>query len=164
MKAANILTKLDMNREWTGEQLDVCNWQGALFQSCQYEFKCDAFDYIEKFMNSDIAADIDENDSAYYFDETREFIDEMRGKIPLTDLREEKYHEALFWIGYMYRYWAYLGMSSKEIIKIFPVEKAYNSYALHSLGVEHAITFYLERLYEGVGVKNIAYTADGHKI
>ena len=146
MVRVDIMKKLDWDREWTGKELILCNRQGTLFERCQYEFKCDAFDYVEKFMNSDIALNMDKNDSDYYFKNTTDFIEAVRGKIPLVELKEEKYPEAFHWIGYVYRKWAYMGMTSKEIIRVFPVEAAYEAYnGLHTLDVMEAIRIYVER-------------------
>ena len=40
--------------------ISICKRQGNLFRASQYGFDSDAFDFISKFMNSEIAADMDD--------------------------------------------------------------------------------------------------------
>ena len=146
MVISDVLSKMDWRRELSGDEREVCSLQGNLFELCQYKLKCDPFEFIEKFMESETAHDMDDNYIDYCELDPFEFVQSMGNKIQVSISENKKYHEALFWTGYVYRYWSYMGLTSKEIIRIFPVEAAYEAYkGLHTLSVKEAIRIYVER-------------------
>jgi hypothetical protein len=145
METVNVVNKLNKDKILTGDEREVCHIQGVLFGLCQNKLQCDAFDFATKFMNSAIAADMDTNGSRYYIRDAFELTDSLRGMFAVLPLSDRKDPFALEWVGYMYRYWAWLGMSSKEIIRMVPVERAYPVYlGLHTLDVRHAISSLIE--------------------
>lgn len=106
-------------------QLALCDTQGQLFElSVAYEYSSETF--IKTFMTSEIARNMD-----------KEFNHiQWAGKSYILSCMEDEYSsvltkggeiyekERLYWIGYIYRYWAlYTGESSKEIYKQAPVQK-----------------------------------------
>lgn len=153
MDIVETLSSIDWDKELDKHERKVCHIQAALFEFCQQEYKCDAFDFITKFMSSDFAADIDNNGSSYYSLNSFDYINSIRNKITIVPLSERKYTEALHWIGYLYRYWSWLGTPSNEIIQIVPVSKAYSVYrTFHTLDVMDAIGAFVERMVPTVRV------------
>ena len=63
------------------------------------------------------------------------------------DENNRAYDAELYWVGYIYRYWAYLlGTPSKEIIEITPAEQALRCYpAFHCMGNKEAIAQMVSR-------------------
>ena len=146
MAPAEIASKINWDKAITSDEREVCHTQAALFEFCQNKLNCDAFDFITNFMQGEVAADIDNNGPAYYDVNPFEFIDSVRDKVPMRPISEKKYTEALHWIGYLYRYWAWLGLPSKDIIQAVPVNDAYDAhYSLHTLDVRDAIKLFVER-------------------
>lgn len=61
------------------------------------------------------------------------------GEVPITS--EEYYVEALFWVGYLYGYWACWGVNTApEIWKYAPFDKAMMKYQpYHTVSIKEAI-------------------------
>ncbi|MCL2086649.1 MAG: hypothetical protein FWH05_03540 [Oscillospiraceae bacterium] len=131
------------NKDLDSYELAWANNQGIVFEECQ-DLGADAVDYITKFMLSEVAENIDKRVYPY----------SCAGAAPIKRTAYQKNQpikpysdnnhineDTLYWIGYIYRYWQnLLGTSSKEIIKIVPVEKAMAFYpACHSMGNKEAI-------------------------
>jgi hypothetical protein len=137
---------MDWNKELTGFELAVCENQAVLFEECQLTYKCDAFDFVEKFMCGDVAAEMDNKISSFHNTGTKQLGDYFLSQETVQPLSKRKSTEALFWLGYVYRYWAWLGTPSKEIIEIAPVERAYMLYeGFHTLDVKEAIRLFIKR-------------------
>ena len=135
----------DLDYEPDSFQLAVCKQQGRLFRECQYDFESDGIDFITKYMNSTIAAETDRPSSFYHSMGIKAlgeyFLQEATVK-PFQESREID-PDALFWIGYAYKYWAFMGESSKEIIIQAPVERALLVYpAYHMLAVSEAVRMF----------------------
>ena len=129
--------RINWEREgFTLDELDIIEKQAELFECCQNAHSVDAFDFIEKFMRSKIADDTAGFSNAQNEEIGKALIDSV-GIKPLGDIR---YTESLYWIGYLYRYWALMGTPSKDVIDVAPVEKAYMLYGgYHTLGLQEAI-------------------------
>ncbi len=84
-------------------QLKLCDIQGRLFEHST-EFASEGF--IRDFMNSEVAAHLDSPYNKLQWVGEEYLLDELKDEKNLS--REgEKYHpEVLYWIGYLYRYWA----------------------------------------------------------
>ena len=137
MAGSNYDLRIDWEREgFSLDELDIIEKQAELFECCQSALNVDAFDFIEKFMRSKIAEDTAEFSNAHNEQIGKTLIDSV-GIKPLSDM---KYTEALYWIGYLYRYWTLMGTPSKDVINVAPVEKAYILYnGYHTLGLQEAI-------------------------
>ena len=144
------MLKRGIDKELNMFELFTCRNQGALFSDCQYldYYPCDAYDFITKFMYSDIAESMDKEVSMCHtwgteqLYETLFFQQEYKkfGGVFIDD-------RVLYWVGYLYRYWAWwIGESSKDIIRIIPVERACQTYiGLHTLSPEEAIMMWKNR-------------------
>jgi len=147
MESVKGLREIDWDRELTPDEREICHTQAALFAFCQKDYQYDAFDFITKFMKSDIAASIDTNGAEYSSMKPSEFIESLRGKLTALPLSERRSVEALHWVGYIYRYWAWLGTPSKEIINVVPVEDAYSVYySFHTLDVKEALSMLVSQV------------------
>lgn len=130
----------DLNRD----ELTVSNTQGIICEECQ-DLGVDAIDYITKFMLSSVAEDLDNMKSGVYSAGSAPLKRYILQHIePVTMYREDNHinENALHWVGYIYRYWAYLlGTASKDIIRTISVEQALQCYpAYHSMGNSEAIS------------------------
>ncbi|MCL2153737.1 MAG: hypothetical protein FWH57_12435 [Oscillospiraceae bacterium] len=136
----------DMKINWEREgfsldELDVIEKQAELFENCQSALNVDAFDFIEKFMQSHIAEDT----ASFSTAQNEQIGKALLRAVGIKPLQEQKYSEALYWIGYLYRYWTLMGTPSKDVIKVAPVEKAYILYnGYHTLGVQEAIMRFVQ--------------------
>jgi len=146
MVNVDVLKGLNWEKRLNGDEREVCHTQAALFELCQNKLNCDAFDFVNKFMYSEIAVDMDNEPPDYYDVDPFQMLYELPYILPLLPLTEEKSTTALHWIGYFYRYWALMGTSSRDIIKFVPVENAYAAYTcLHTLDVREVISMFVER-------------------
>ena len=137
MAVSNFNVKINWEREgFSLAELDIIEKQAELFEDCQSLLRVDAFDFIEKFMCNRIA-----EDTVMFSDAApKQIIEWLLKSVDIKPLLEEKYTDALYWIGYLYRYWTLMGTPSTDIIKVVPVEKAYMLYSgYHTLGVQEAI-------------------------
>lgn len=126
----------------TACQISLCEMQGQLFiQSAEKGYSSEKF--IKTFMTSDIAADLD-SDFNHLQWAGKEYILE-RMEMEFGDILDEKGEvydrEALFWMGYVYRYWHfYKGESSKKIFRQADARKMRIVYLpYHTMSVEFAI-------------------------
>lgn len=132
--------------------LALCEYQAKLFSLSTEKTTSSSAIFIRRFMYSNIALRIDTNaflwesttEDAIFAEITAEFGETSYGKMKFTK-------NELYWIGYMYRYWAYTHeKSSKQVYKIIkPLElkKLYQPY--HTLDPMHAI----ERIKEAKGIE-----------
>lgn len=130
--------------------LKMCSYQALLFEGSLEQTYCSSPVFIRRFMNSDLAKRMD--NAGFLFDSTdvRDAIDELESQYGPSTYGIEKYsREEMHWIGYIYRYWAYVSeKSSKQIYRIMKpgaLRKLYFPY--HSLDPLQAI----ERIMEGTG-------------
>lgn len=130
------------------DQRIVCDVQGCIFRMSAkrgYASK----DFIYKFMNSQVAANMDlPYDRSQWMGE--EFLfDELEDECSFIKMGSEDLFnsEVLFWIGYLYRYWHYYKQySSKHIYDIADAELLNRCWlGYHTLDLEGAI----DRLIEG---------------
>jgi hypothetical protein len=122
-------------------ELQLCSIQGRLFRnSLKKGFASERF--IDAFMRSKCAADIDMsyNRLQWMGEEyiMEELIDECGDRLVQGDRYSE---DAMFWIGYTYRYWHFLtGESSKKISLQAPaIVMKYGYPGFHTLAVELAV-------------------------
>ena len=115
-------------------KLQLCDIQGRLFElSLKKGFASERF--IDLYMRSRCAAeyDLDYHRLQWAGEEyiMEEFIDEMNGK-PVSGKQYSV--DAMYWIGYTYRYWHFLtGESSKRISSQVPAGIMFTGYpGLHT--------------------------------
>ena len=122
--------------------LKICSYPANLFEASLKYTDCSTKIFIRRFMNSELAQRMDKD--AFVFDsiDVRDAIDEIEKQYGASSYGVEKFsQEEMHWIGYIYRYWAYIsGQSSGQLYKkIKPdyLRKIYFPY--HSLDPYQAI-------------------------
>jgi hypothetical protein len=134
-------------RELNGFELAVCENQGALLRDCQQDFDVDACDFTEAFMTGPIAASMDNPVSLYHNNGTRQIGTAVLRQRPVKPFCGKLLNpDALYWAGYLYRYWSWwLDARSRDIYSAVTIEEMLAAYGLHTLSPERAIAKLLER-------------------
>ena len=124
-------------------RIKLCDIQGRLFErSTAYASE----GFIRDFMNSKIAEHLDSPYNKLQWMGEEYLIDELKDEKKL-DTDGEKYSpEVLYWIGYLYRYWACTrGERSKRIYRQAPAKTMKRNYmAFHTLDPDVAIDDLIE--------------------
>ena len=119
-------------------RLKLCDIQGRMFErSTAYASE----DFIRDFMNSEVAEHLDSPYNKLQWMGEEYLMDELKDEKKL-DTDGEKYSpEVLYWIGYLYRYWACTrGEKSKRIYRQAPAKTMKRNYmAFHTFDPEVAI-------------------------
>lgn len=129
--------------------LKMCSYQAELFENSIRQADCSSKIFIRRFMNSNLAKRMDNTgflfDSLDVADAVRE-IEEQYG--PSAYGVEKFTVEEMHWIGYIYRYWAYVTeTSSKQLYKLVKPEKLKKLYfPYHSLDPMQAIERIMEEI------------------
>lgn len=122
-------------------QHHLCKTQGDLFEMiAQDGYDCDEF--VKVFMNSPTAKAYDSSYDQVQWAGKEYILEELEhdsGGLPRSEYIYDP--EAMFWMGYTYRYWHfYTGESSKDIYKYANAEKMARTYpGLHTLDSQEAI-------------------------
>ncbi|MCL1808953.1 MAG: hypothetical protein FWG42_04185 [Clostridiales bacterium] len=136
-----------LDKELSLFEIAVCENQGDLFEESQYDFNCDAFDFVTKFMNSEIAGSLDQDLSMCHTWGIKQIGETLISMVEIEKHSGEEYisRDCLHWVGYLYRYWAWwLGTSSRQIILDAPVALACAMYdGYHTLDMKAAILMFL---------------------
>jgi len=124
-------------------RLKLCDIQGRMFErSTAYASE----DFIREFMNSEVAEHLDSPYNKLQWMGEEYLMDELKDEKKL-DTDGEKYSpEVLYWIGYLYRYWACTrGEKSKRIYRQAPAKTMKRNYmAFHTFDPEVAIDNLIE--------------------
>lgn len=133
--------------------LKVCSFQANLFEASITKTNCSSGIFIRRFMNSDLAKIIDKGGLLFDSISISDSIEEIENQYGNSQYGSEKYSiEQMHWIGYIYRYWAYIsGKSSRQLYKAIKpnvLRKLYFPY--HSLDPHQAI----ERIIEDFNISN----------
>lgn len=122
--------------------LKMCSYQATLFEMSIESTDCSSKIFIRRFMNSELAKRMD--NAGFMFDslDIPDAIKEVEAQYGASSYGIEKFNaEELHWIGYLYRYWAYVSeKSSKQIYKFIKPEQLRKLYfPYHSLDPLQAI-------------------------
>ena len=135
--------------------LKMCSYQASLFEYSIEQTKCSSAIFVRRFMNSDLAKRMDS--TGFLFDSTnfRAAIDELESQYGSSTYGIEKYtHDEMHWMGYIYRYWAYVSdKTSKQVYRMMkPGELRKLFFPYHSLDPAQAIGRILEA--NGIDINN----------
>lgn len=105
-------------KEFNNDCLLMCRIQGRIFEHSLEYLNCSSPLFIKKYMNGEDALSMDR----------LEFLNTTKSDIQvLLEMKDNDYGtikysaDELFWIGYIYRYWAYTrNIDSKKLFKICP--------------------------------------------
>lgn len=119
-------------------QLKLCDIQGRLFERST-AFASEGF--IRDFMNSEVAGHLDSPYNKLQWMGEEYLLDELEEEKGLSRDGEKYSPEVLYWIGYLYRYWACSRHeSSKRIYRKAPAKTMKRNYpAFHTLDPDIAI-------------------------
>ena len=124
-------------------QLKLCDIQGRLFERAT-AYASEGF--IREFMNSEVAEHLDSPYNKLQWMGEEYLMDEL-GDEKMLGTDGEKYSpEVLYWIGYLYRYWACTrGERSKRIYRQAPAKTMKRNYmAFHTFDPDVAIDDLIE--------------------
>ena len=124
-------------------RLKLCDIQGRLFERST-EYGSEGF--IRDFMNSEVAEHLDSPYNKLQWMGEEYLIDELKDEKKLGKDGEKYSPEVLYWIGYLYRYWACTrGERSKRIYRQAPAKTMKRNYmAFHTLDPDVAIDDLIE--------------------
>lgn len=130
--------------------LKICRYQAELFERSIEQTGCSSKIFIRRFMNSNLAKRMDS--TGFLFDSlaVTDALSEIEDQYGASAYGAEKFTvEEMHWIGYIYRYWAYVTeKSSKQIYKLIKPEQLRKLYfPYHSLDPQQAI----DRIMEEIG-------------
>lgn len=143
--------------------LKLCKIQADVFSESLSRENCSSLIFVRRFMNSQVAQRMDTGTFLFEACDINQVFDEINEEFGYTSYGKEKYSEPeMYWIGYIYRYWAYTSAkTSKQIYRIIkPKELRDLYYPYHSLDPAQAI----ERILEAKGISEADLTAKGVKI
>lgn len=145
------------------EGLKLCALQAELFADSLTAAQCSTPIFIRRFMYSEVASRMDKRGFLLESNNVISILDEMNAQYGSTTYGKERYgREELYWLGYLYRYWAYTyEKSSKQVYKQMKpkyLRKLY--YPYHSLDPAQAI----ERILEANEIQEEDYTEKGVRI
>ena len=107
-------------REMDEIGIALCRMQANLFEESLEYVKTSSPIFMRRFMNSDVARRMD-NTGFLFEDECNILVfEEINEEYGESSYGSNKYNkEALHWIGYIYRYWAYVyEVSSKQVYRV----------------------------------------------
>lgn len=131
--------------------LKLCVFQAELFKESVNKLECGSKIFVRRFMLSKLADRMDTE--GFYFESTGidNAFEELEIQYGMTSYGKQKFGiEEMYWIGYIYRYWAYTyKKSSKQLFRFIKPEELRKLYfPYHSLDPAQAI----ERILEARGV------------
>ena len=127
----------------TTHEQRMCESQASFFEMSYDAFNCGSPLFISRFMNSDVAKQLDNVDDCYNFISPNNLITIMAMQFDsLSSTKGSKYpKKVLHWIGYTYRAWSLLKhKKSSSIYKDCPAEKLLSLYEVfHTFSIEYCI-------------------------
>ena len=123
--------------------LKLCDIQGRLFERST-DYASEGF--IRDFMNSKVAEHLDSPYNKLQWMGEEYLLDELKDEKTLGIDGEKYSPEVLYWIGYLYRYWACArGERSKRIYRQAPAKTMKRNYmAFHTFDPDVAIDDLIE--------------------
>ena len=121
----------------------LCKMQANLFFEYDNYVSCSPTVFIRRFMNSDLAKRFDDYTVLLDISSNETFIQELNEQYGETTFgkTEPKLKEAMFWAGYLYRYWCFVyEIPSKKLIRyVNPKMLLDRYYVYHSMDLDYAI-------------------------
>ena len=124
-------------------QLKLCDIQGRLFErSTAYASE----GFIRDFMNSEVAKHLDSPYNKLQWMGEEYLLDELKDEKNLSPAAETYRPEVLYWIGYLYRFWASSrNEESRKIYRRAPAKTMKRNYlAFHTFDPDIAIDDLIE--------------------
>ena len=137
--------------------LKMCSYQASLFEASFNKTACSSGIFIRRFMFSDLAKRMDSVGFMFDSVDIEDAIKEIEQQYGSSSYGTEKFAgEELYWIGYIYRYWAYIsGKTSKQLYRLVKPDQLRKLYfPYHSLDPLQSI----ERIIEGYNLEPLETT------
>ena len=133
-------------RKFNEKALELCKIQGQIFADSTIKIKGSSLLFIRRYMNSNFCSKMD---NLTYLFEKDNVLDEL---VNCGNKGIKISADILYWVGYIYRYWAYTyNLSSKNIYKIATGSEMVSLYGpYHTMDPETAI----QRIYEYKQITN----------
>lgn len=125
----------------------LCSIQADLFLKSVSSLKMSSEVFVRRFMNSKAVIELDNRSflsDSKTIDDIFIDLDNQYGKTSYGSIKYNQ--EAMYWAGYLYRYFAYTyELSSKQVYKLLPLKEVVRAYlAYHTMDVQVAIERLLE--------------------
>lgn len=133
-------------RNFDHNGLLLAEYQGKLFEKSN-ELNCSTGVYMRRFLHSDLLKKLDTNNTSYVSLDVSEGLNSILEQFGDSDYGKDKYSKnALFWMGYLYRYISYTReQSTKFVMKLFPYRQMNDVYySFHTQDPEWCIQSLLE--------------------
>ena len=137
-------------KEFDSDGRLLCKIQASIFEDSLKNPGSSAI-FIRRFMNSAVAASMDDKSFLNLSSNSETVFEDLNREYGATEYGKTKYSSnELNWIGYIYRYWAYVFQwPSRRIYKTINGREMHSIYlAYHSLDPEQAIA----RIAESKGI------------
>ena len=133
-------------KEFDHTGLLLAEYQGKIFEKST-DLNCSSAVFIRRFLHSDHLKKMDLNDTALLTLDVNEGIDSIQKQFGDSDYGKTKYSKnAMFWIGYMYRYVSYTReVSTRFVMQLFPYRQLNDVYySFHTQDPEWCVKGLLE--------------------
>ncbi len=133
-------------REFDHKGLLLAEYQGKLFER-SHDLECSSPIFIRRFIHSDLLKELDRNDPSNLSLDVTEGMRSIEEQFGSTNYGKIKYpKDALFWMGYMYRYIAYTREhDTRFIMKLFDYKQMNDVYyTYHTQDPEWCVRSLLE--------------------
>ena len=133
-------------RKFDHNGLLLAEYQGKIFEQSK-DLNCSTGIFVRRFAHSELLKKLDENAPALLSMDVNEGLQSISEQFGDTDYGKNKYSgNALFWMGYMYRYIAYTReQSTGFIMKLFNYKQLNDVYyTFHTQSPEWCIQNLLE--------------------
>lgn len=133
-------------KKFDHEGLLLAEYQGKIFEKST-ELKCSSAIFLRRFLHSDFLKKMDMNDTAFLSLDVNEGINSVQNQFRESDYGKIKYSKnAMFWMGYMYRYLSYTRETpTKLVMTLFPYKQLNDVYySFHTQDPEWCIQSLLE--------------------
>ena len=125
----------------------LCELQGKIFEKSTEEYGTSSAVFVRRYMYSDYAARMDRPGFADRPTDAQDAFSALDEQYGISQYGKVRFSgDELFWIGYIYRYWAFTcDYTSKAVYKICNVKEMHeNYYAYHTLDPENAVRRLME--------------------
>ena len=133
-------------REFDHNGLLLAEYQAKLFEK-SYELPCSSAVFLRRFQHSNLLKRLDANNAALLSPNVMDGIDDITEQFGPTESGKVRFSkDALFWMGYMYRYIAYTRDNSTPfIMRLFPYKQLNELfYTYHTQDPEWCVRSLLE--------------------
>lgn len=139
-------------RALDSNDLLLCRMQGRLFESSAHMARCASAVFVRRFMNSQLAERMDSGAFLFESSTKERLLEELDQEFGVSDYGKANFaSDELYWMGYLYRYWACaFEMRSARIFKCIGAKELRELFGpYHTLDPEQAI----RRIAEAKGIE-----------